>query len=229
MKVALTVPADRFEDAAHSFREAGFEPVSIPCVEIAVADDQIAEINERGRDADRILVSAARMVRLFAADVVAGATFVCVGSRTAAAVERGGGTAALVGDGGVRAVAERLTSSGWRGTLLYAHGAGADPRAGEHLRQSGIDLVERTAYRAVPVSPSNEPVHAVVFASPSAVEGWCGGRTLEGLTVAAIGATTNGALIDRGLPADVVPAVPGFGEMARELSFQLNFEPEAPV
>ena len=105
--------------------------------------------------------------------------------------------------------------------VLVPRPAEGRPELVEGLAAAGADIVAVEAYRTVPASPERlrplagwieaGEVHAVAFASPSAVQavvGALGGRarTLSGVLLAAIGPTTADALRAVGLEPGAVPA-----------------------
>jgi uroporphyrinogen-III synthase len=89
------------------------------------------------------------------------------------------------------------------------------------LRSLVSDLDEQEIYRAVPVAPKPTPVHAVVFASPSAVTGWLLGRTFEDVVVGVIGPTTRAAVARYRVPEVVAPE-PSHHSLARALTSYLE-------
>ena len=98
----------------------------------------------------------------------------------------------------------------------------ADPAPAAGLRAAGAEVVAESVYETVPIAPASDTVDVAIFGSPSAVEGWCRSRSLDGLVVGAIGATTAAALTHRGHPSDVVPERPSFENLVKALTQHLR-------
>ena len=165
------------------------------------------------------MVSSARAV-----DVVwdedrpaANIRFYTVGSATAAAVERLGGSVQIVGESGLLDLSRRVASCAID-ALAFPHAAGTDLRAIEPLVAAGTRVTAPTVYSMQSLEPPADRVDAAVFASPSAAAAWLEHRTLDGVLVGAIGPTTAAALVERGIGVDVVPVRPGFEELADALA-----------
>ena len=216
MKVAVTTSSDRFDEVAGLFRSRGLEPVELPCIAIEVAPpDELEIIRDLAAHADRILVTSARAVRVVWPGMVPAVPFLSVGSASSAAIRNAGGTVDVEGTDGAIGLVELFDPSDLR--IVFPHAAGADPAVAKTLRARGATVDARVAYRSVPIAPDDGPVDAVAFASPSAVEGWLLSRSLDDVTVVAIGATTAAAVLARGGSADIVADRPGFEEMAAAL------------
>lgn len=225
MRVGITVPVDGFADAARPFTDLGFTVESIPCVGITpVSADELAEIRSLAVSVDRVMATSPRVVRSVWTDDAPDTPFVSVGRATAEAVEQAGGRSILVGDAGSDRLVDLLVDSGWTGRLLFPHSDQADRRVLDRLAAARIEIFARVAYRSTAIAPTDSAVDAVAFASPSAVAGWCMKRDLENLTIAAIGPTTAEAVTDCGGVVGVMPATPGFDNIANELHRHLGRE-----
>ena len=195
------------------------EPVAVPCIEVRPAPGPVLDAARRAADEfGHVMVSSARTVDVVWAterpspDV----QFYTVGAATAAVVEGYGGSVRIVGDSGLSDLS-RLVAACALDALLFPHASGTDLGAIEPLVAAGTRVTATTVYHTESLEPPADPVDAVVFASPSAVDGWLGHRTLDGMVIGAIGPTTASALVRRGIPVDVVPARPGFVELAEAM------------
>ena len=217
--VALTTAADRFAEAARPFADLGFVPVSLPCITIEVADEDLlvgARVTAAG--VDLIFATSARTIRLLWPDGNMPAVPVAaVGAATARAVTEAGGTVAVIGTGGGLDLVERVREITGIRRVLFPHAGGTDPAVLDALRTVVPVTSTIPIYETVPVAPTADPVDAVAFASASAVEGWFLARDTGGMTVAAIGGPTADALARHGVTPDAVPAIPGFKSMASAL------------
>lgn len=193
MKVAVTTTQDGFDRFALPLRECGLSPLSLPCILVTpAAADVLARVRGAARDADRIVITSARAVATLWPDGSMPATPVlAVGGATAHAVRQAGGTVAATGDGGAADLVRGAGSELAGHTIVYPHAAGADPAILEMLREAAARVMAAPVYSTQPIAPAAEPeVDAVLFASPSAVDGWRMSRPLRGVVLAAIGATT---------------------------------------
>jgi uroporphyrinogen-III synthase len=140
-----------------------------------------------------------------------------VGAATAAALGQAGWTVDVTGEGDAgdfaNAIAGRYDLRGAH--VLFPAGSLAGRTLQETLAQLGARVERVEAYRTVLAPPDASRVRAdlaagvdaIAFASPSAVasllealgEGW--GRMLAGVAVAAIGPSTERALVEAGLEA----------------------------
>jgi len=217
--VAITTSADRFAEASRPFTDLGFTPISLPCITVEVADEDLlagARITAAG--VDLLFITSARTVRLLWPDGAMPAVPVAaIGTATARAVTAAGGTLAVVGTGGgLDLVGHVRTLTGVR-RALFPHAEGTDPVVIGALRTVVPVVSTIPIYRTVPVAPDPDPVDAVAFASASAVRGWFLTRDTAGAVVAAIGGPTAAALDGFGVTPDAVPDIPGFASMASVL------------
>lgn len=221
IRVAITT--DRFEGAAPTYRRVGFEPVSLPCIRVEPADEEmLAQAREAASAANLLIISSVRTLDLLwpngsmpAVEVAA------VGEKTAAAVKARGGRVLLLGRAGLadlaKQAADRLDSS----QVVFPHAVGSDPVALQALREWATNLRAFDVYRTVPVAPESAPVAAAAFASPSAVEGWLLSRDFDGLAVGVIGPTTWEA-VARHRPPEVVASQPSHHALAQTLASYLE-------
>lgn len=226
MRVAITTTEDRYDGVAASFLAHGLQPVSLPCIRIRPAsDDVLTSVKDAISSIGDVMVSSARAVEVVWRDgETVDAGFYVVGSATAEAVKRHAGTVRLEGAGGLSDLVERLVPFGLR-RLVFPHADGTDLESIEPLIASGVDVVSAVVYRTEQLGPATDEVDAVAFASPSAVEGWLSSRPLDGVVVAAIGPTTAAALVRHGVEVDIVPPRPAHGDLAAELAaFSRNGE-----
>lgn len=217
MRVAITTGEDAAARVAEIVAREGMIPVVLPCIEVVPAPSStLDEIRRAAAAADLLVFTSARPVHLLwpRGDMPA-VPAACVGSATARAVLSAGGTVAYEGVGGARELicGLRLDSL----YVVFPHAAGTDPDLITRMDGSSGRLLAAPVYRVVPKAPPPDPVDAVLFGSPSAVEGWHLSRDLEGLEVVAIGATTAAAVERHGRRPDVVPERPDFRLAAKAL------------
>ena len=217
--VAITTAADRFEEAARPFALLEFTPVPLPCITIEVADeDLLAGARVTATGVDLLFATSARAIRLLWPDGnMPPVPVAAVGAATARAVTEAGGNVAVIGTGGGLDLVARVRELGGVRRALYPHAGGTDPAVLDALRVSVPVVSTIPVYETVPIAPATDPVDAVAFASASAVDGWFLTRDTAGMIVAAIGGPTADALEQRGVTADAVPDIPGFGTMAAAL------------
>ncbi len=225
-RVAVTttrpVPAARI---GADLAAAGLDPVFLPCIEVSPGEaDTISHLRGEAERCDWIVLTSSRVVDvLWPGGRMPGRPRVAaVGSRTAAAASRAGGSVALVGGGGASGLVDRLTEVIQGASVVYPHARMADPSTLAALLGSGARLSSGWVYETLPIAPSHDEVDAVVFGSPSAVDGWLSSRSLDGLVTAAIGRTTAASLEAAGHPPHVVPATPRFDELVASLATYLN-------
>ena len=226
MRVAITTTEDHFDRVASSFLAHGLEPVPLPCIRIRPAsEDVLMSVKDAISAVGHVMVSSARAVEtLWTECETVDADFYVVGSATAEAVERHGGTVRVVGSGGLTDLVDRLEPLGLR-RLVFPHADGTDRGSIEPLAASGVEVVSTVVYHTELLGPAADEVDAVAFSSPSAVEGWLSGRPLDDLVVAAIGPTTAAALVRHGVGVAVVPPTPGHEDLAAALAaFSRNGE-----
>ena len=217
--IRVGVTSDRFDAVAPGYADAGLEPVSLPCVQIQSAPSgDIAYVRERAAHADLLMITSPRVVSFVWPDGrMPEVDTAVVGRSTASRVEQAGGRVTQVGNAGLARLVE-LTADHIEGRcVMIAHAEGSDPAAMARLREIAPDLEEHPVYRAVPVAPGADPVDAVAFASPSAVNGWGLSRSFDDLLVGAIGATT-AAAIARHREADVIAERPSHPNLAQAIA-----------
>lgn len=217
-RVAVTTAVDRQERVAGLMRAVGLEPVALPCIEIRAADESVLDSARRAAvTADALVLTSTRTVRLLWPDGMPPTPVWAVGTATAGAVERAGGRVAEVGTAGAASIVRRVPHMP-EATVVFPHAAGSDDAVVNLLAERVGTLHESTVYTAVPIGPASTSVDAVAFMSPSAVDGWCTTRTLEGLVVGAIGRTTADALRRRQVDPQVVPMTPDVVMLARGIA-----------
>lgn len=223
-RVGLTSTSDRIPRLSEIVSRHGLEPVGLACIEVAPSDDEsLATARSEAAKADWLVITSARAVEaVWPGGGMPGTPVAVVGEATAAAVRDAGGMPAVVGKGGAATLIEELESDVSDKRVLFPHADGADPSTVERLEAAGAEVVALVVYETRPVAPEEDPVDAVMFASPSAVAGWCLSRSLEGITLAAIGETTGAALVDRGYEPDVTPPRPDFELLAAMLADHLR-------
>jgi uroporphyrinogen-III synthase len=215
IRVAIT--SDRFEHAAVPFREAGFEPVRLPCIRVAPAGEAIlSEARQAIASADLLLISSVRTIDLlWPDDAMPAVSVAAVGVATAQAAADRGGRVVAYGRGGMADLLDR-SGDGLEGSrVVFPHGGtrglptwmrpDKDSSAIRRLRSLAGDLQEFEVYQTLAQPPSMDPVAAAAFASPSAVAGWSLSRRLDGLVIGVIGPTTAKAVAIHRSPDVMAP------------------------
>lgn len=214
MRVAVTTTADSFERVAAFFHAASLDPVEAPCIAIRPeAPDILASVRSMAEDVGTVMISSARTIAILWGSTVPPLSFITVGPVSTQTVRAAGGHVVLEGTSGLAGVMDQLDSIESR--IVFPHGSGTDT---DLIAAATPEIISRQVYRTESIDPPNDRVDAIVFASPSAVDGWFRTRDVSGLVVAAIGETTAQRLQQLGVTADVVPESPRFGELARGLA-----------
>lgn len=214
----MAITTDHFDLAAPPYAALGLDPVPVPCIRVERAEDEVlASARAAASGADLILISSARTVELLWPDrAMPGVDVAAVGTVTAEAVAVAGGKVVATGHSGLAGLVETIADRLSRARVVHPHGSRSDPVALQRLRGLAPTLDECVVYRTVPIAPASTPVDAVVFASPSAVEGWLLTRDFDSLVVGVIGRTT-GAVAARHRPPDVIAPEPSHPALARAL------------
>jgi len=223
LRIALTSTPDRARALEPLVREGGLQPVPLPCIEVILAPESVLQsTREAAASCDLLVVTSARVVEaLWPAGDMPAMNVVAVGAVTAAAARDAGGSVTFVGSGGGADLVAELGDSVRDRDVLLPHAAGADPATIETLRNSGARVSAQPIYETRPVAPDLDDVDAVVFGSPTAVEGWHLSRTLDDLVVGAIGHTTAEALGHWGAAPHVVPETPSFHRLVELVAGEL--------
>jgi uroporphyrinogen III methyltransferase/synthase len=232
-RVLVTRPPGQAAALCRALEEAGAEPVLVPMIR-SVAEPLGPPLAEAARY-DYLVFTSANGVRALASQLRAAgvepgalaARAACVGAASAAAARDAGFAvlplAAPARDAAALLAALRasLPLAGRRVLWPRAAGAGAD--LAEGLRAAGARVDDPIAYRTEPApfdgaalaaDLARGALHALTFASPSAVRSFASGMGPEGVAaarsavVAAIGRVTAEALAAIGLPADAVAERP---------------------
>ncbi len=129
-------------------------------------------------------------------------------------------------------LAEELPSSAGKRVLLLRADI-ADPLMSERLRRRGFDVTEFPIYRTVQTRGGADPRldygDLIVFASPSAVKGFCGKITsgelekLREMRVACIGPVTAKAAREHGFERVVMPESHTINSLVEEI-LRLNHD-----
>lgn len=222
--VALTTTASRSAELAPIARAHGLRPVVLPCIEVVPAGESaLEEARQSAAKSDWLLLTSARTVDfLWPKGHVPDVEVAAVGSLTAAAVTGAGGAVSLLGDSGSVDLISKLVTLVENATVCFPHGRGADLSKMRVLKEAARAVSTWEVYATEPMPPALDPVDAVAFGSPSAVEGWSRSRGFTGVAVGAIGETTGAALSDRGHPADVVADRPDYAELLERLSVSVR-------
>jgi uroporphyrinogen III methyltransferase/synthase len=246
-RVLVTRPPDQAAALCRALEEAGAEPVLVPTIRSAaepMTPPLAAALAEAARyeilvftsaNGARALASLLRGAGVTPAGLAARAA--CVGAASAAAAREAGFAvlplAAPAGDAAalLAALRQEVPLAGRR--VLWPRAAGAGAELAEGLRAAGAQLDAPVAYRTEPApfdgralaaDLARGALHALTFASPSAVRSFASGVGPEGVAaargavVAAIGRVTAEALAAIGLPADAVAATPEPGALVEALA-----------
>ncbi len=207
-RVAVTSVGEGARRAVHLLREAGLEPVMLPCIEIRPAsEEELQKARLTIAAGDLAVFTSPRSIEVLWPDGgLPPVEVAAVGPSTADAARRAGGKVTVVGAGTGDDLVSLLVSSVVNQRVVLATSASADPARAERLRSAGAEVATATVYHTVSVAPACDPVDAVLFGSPSAVRGWLSSRGLgSDIVVGAIGPTTTSELERLGRPPDVVP------------------------
>ena len=223
-RVALTSTSDRIPLLSEIVTRHGLDPVGLPCIEVEPADDGLlAGARAKSVEADWLLVTSRRAVEaVWPEGGMPDTPVAAVGASTAAAVAGAGGNTLLMGEGGAGDLIEKLGSDVSGKRVLFPHASGADLSTVRRLQEAGAEVIALAVYETRPTAPSEDPVDAVMFGSPSAVAGWCQSRSLDEIVLAAIGETTGAALAHNGHEPDVIPPRPDFELLAALLADHLR-------
>lgn len=192
--VVLTRPDGENEVLAIALGREGIATRIAPCVRIAPLEDDapLRDVLRRMREDDLLIVTSRAGARAIAAALG--------GARCAApAAAVGERTAEACREAGLRVVFTPSVATGTalatevplpRGAVLLARSDRASEEPVAILRGRDAAVGEIAAYRTLPVAPDIDPSgEVVVFASPSAVDGFAQGGARAGSAVA-IGPTT---------------------------------------
>lgn len=221
MRVAVTTASDSFARWAEVLRSVGMEPLSLPCIEVHPAEAPVlADARRRAAAADLIFVTSARSVRILWPDGgMPSIPVAVVGDATGAAVERAGGIIAFRGDGDGDDLVDLVMDGVGGRQVFFPAARHADPARAQRLGAAGAYLDVEAVYATVPIAPGTDPAGAVVFGSPSSIEGWELSRRLDEVAVTAVmGSVTAAALRRRGREPDVIPERPSVAAIARGLA-----------
>jgi uroporphyrinogen-III synthase len=216
--VLLTRPAGENERLAARLAEAGFAAQIAPCVRIVMLDDRapLQEALRRLAPADALVVTSRAGVRAIAialGEATCVAPIAAVGPATADACRVAGLRVTFVPSiPSGAALAEELPLP--RGMILMARSDRASTVPAEILRARGAVVEELVAYRTEPVTPPIvRPVDAIVFASPSAVDGYARAGAQANGPVIVIGPATAARVRER-LGVEPFAATPDDGAIA---------------
>lgn len=224
-RVAVTTASGNAERIGRLVEEAGLSPVYMPCIRIRVSPPEILDpLRAAATTADWVICTSPRTVAAMwpAGEMPSHPLVAAVGAATAGAVTAAGGRVEVTGTGGAAALRELLRGRLAGQTVVFPHARAADPATVEALRSEAGAVIAGPAYDTLPIAPAADPVDAVIFGSPSALEGWLLTRDLSGLAVAAMGPTTAAAVRDSGREPDVVPSVPGAAAVVAALATHMN-------
>lgn len=220
MRVGVTASADGYERYAAALSMRGLTPVATPSVEVRPRPEAALRlIKDAAESAEFLLLTSSRAVEyLWPDDDMPGTPVLAVGAATADAVHKAGGNVAYIGTAGSSALLDEHESAIRAKAVVYPRAAGADPAITVRLIRIAQSIVSETIYATTPVAPPPHELDAVLFASPSAVEGWFLTRNVDDLLVGAIGPTTAAALQYRGITPDAQPAIPSAAALAAALA-----------
>src|SRR5262245_47588186 len=236
-RVLVTRAPEQAEALCRALEEAGAEPVRVPLIRSVPEPLEPALAARLAAPAgyDLLVFTSANGVRALAsqlgvaglAPAQLGAPVVCVGAATAAAAARAGfrvlPLATPAGDAAALLAALRFAVPLAGRGVLWPRAAGASDALARGLREAGANVDAPVAYRTEPAAfdgaalaadLARGTLHALTFASPSAVRSFASGVGPEGVAaargavVAAIGRVTADALHAIGLAADAVASLP---------------------
>lgn len=194
-RVVVTRSAEDSDEWAERLGREGAEVVVVPCINSEPIDtpELRAALAAEIATADWLVFTSRRGVEAFATlhpvALPAGARIAAVGAATAGAARHTLGRVDHVGGGTAAALADSLVAScevaaGQRCVLALAANAGGALE--QALRTHGAECRRFDVYRTVPTAPleSKRPLSAlradkILFASPSAVEGFLNQVTID--------------------------------------------------
>jgi len=223
-RVAVTSELESAERIGEFLTNVSMEPVYLPCIQIVHSPPETLDpMRVAAEEADWVVFTSRRAVEIMWPEVMPrGPKVAAVGAATAVAVAAAGGRVALTGSGGAAELCDRLRGRVAGQLVVFPHAAGAAPETAAMLRSGGAEVVAAPAYETMSVAPAEDPVDALILASPSAVAGWLMSRELAGVVIATMGQTTARAVRDSGVEPDVVPKVPGASAIVSALHRHLN-------
>ena len=232
-RVVVTRAAGQADDLARLVRDAGYEPVVVPLIDIVdqpqglqrlhaakpATFDWLVVTSPNGAAAYRRLHAGTRATKVAA-----------IGSTTATALESSVGVVDLVPS--VQS-AEGLLAEfpHGPGSVLVVQAVDASPELVEGLTARGFDVTATMPYRSVPANPSPTAraaalnADAVLFASGSAARGWVQvfGTTSPAVAIA-IGDKTASAARDAGLSVTAVATDHSLAGLVATLSGTLPYD-----
>jgi uroporphyrinogen-III synthase len=186
-------------------RILGLEPIIEPALDFEFPDywDGVLKVINEHPKSDWVFTSANGVKALKALiknglQVRPEVQIFAVGSKTKEALEALGLEAKVPATQDGSHLADLIIEEGKINSVIYFHGNLSRGEVSAKLRKQDIEVIEIEVYRTriKPVSLPRNPVEAVLFYSPSAVEGFRQGQGFEGELPAlfAIGPTTAEAL-----------------------------------
>lgn len=186
-------------------RILGLEPVIKPALEFEFPEywDEVLKLINENPKADWVFTStngvkALQEMMKSGLQVRPETQLFAVGSKTRDALQELGLNAKIPGIQDSQHLAELIIEEGKINSVLYFHGNLSRDDIAQRLTANDIEVVELEVYRTIikPVSLPEEPISAVLFYSPSAVEGFKQGEGFNGELPAlfAIGPTTAEAI-----------------------------------
>lgn len=211
-RLALTSTPTRSEELVGLVRHHGCEPVVLPCIETRPARQEAIEgARAATGQADWLLITSPRTVATLWPDGgMPPVKVAVVGKATGEAVRLAGGNVAAMGESGLEELFDVWAGETAGHAVFFPHSAASDLSRLKALAEKGARVATAAVYETKPIPPRNDPVDAVLFASPSATAGWLRSRSLEDLVIAAIGASTATSLSELGHPPHIVPLRPDF-------------------
>ncbi len=186
-------------------RILGLEPVIKPALEFEFPEywDEVLKFINENPKAEWVFTStngvkALREMMKSGLQVRPETRLFAVGSKTRDALQEIGLDAKIPRMQDSRHLAELIIEEGKINSVLYFHGNLSREEITDRLTDNNIKVIELEVYRTIikPVSLPEEPISAILFYSPSAVEGFKQGEGFNGELPAlfAIGPTTAKAI-----------------------------------
>lgn len=228
----MLVTRERPGELAAKLTERGATVSHVPLIAVAEPADGGAALNDalsRLAEFDWLVVtSPAGSERVLTAALAApGVRIAAVGTATAGVLEAAGRPVDLIPPvQRARELADAFVAQAASPQrVLIAQADIAAPTLADDLRRAGHDVTVVTAYRTVSLEPDRSAIagiDAVLFASGSAVEGWCRAFGTDAPPIAvAIGPTTAAAANRLGLKLSGVAADHSLDGLVTELERQL--------
>jgi uroporphyrinogen-III synthase len=251
-KILITRTKEQSEEFAGLLKKCELEPVFFPVLKIENSGAELEKYLLKIDEYDALIFTSANGARAFfercnkdfLEEKLFLKTFCAVGEKTKLAIEREGFDVAIVPNSFTAiGLADAIFKSGITfKKALFLHGNLSEKEVQTELLKRGIAVDSVEVYRTIPFQPDKSEVlktremllngetAVVTFFSPSSVENFLkiiSKEFLKDVALAAVGTTTENALLKNGLKADIVPKGGKFTaeKLAEEIAEFLKHNP----